>query len=266
MQIDRRFYVYIHRRKTDGSIFYVGKGQGPRSRVRHGRGREWEDVASHGYSIEIFRRGLSSWCAFALEKILIHANTHHGLVNKTSGGGNGFTISEPVRKVMRLKKLGRPQSSSHAAKSRSAKLGKPQPESAREFTRRIKSKPVISSDGKIYPSATEAARQIKNQTGIPASQGNISMVAGGHRANAYGLTWSYDISKIPDFISSPTQEKKILCLETGDVFRSVQAAANWVAGWRGDANNQCISQAAREGTSAYGYRWKYTLANRSNSV
>lgn len=260
--IDRSFYVYVHRRLSDGTPFYVGKGKTNRAYVTFGRSPEWASVQSeHGLIVEIVKRHLSEWCAYTLEKIMIGIHSHHGLVNKTTGGGGQFQISEETRQMLRMAKLGKPQSPEHAAKSRMSKVGKRQPDSAREFTRKLKSKPIISSNGVIYSSATDAARQLAESLKCYVSQGNISAAANAGRANAYGLSWSYDTSKVPEFCPTVYRVRSIECVETGEVFNSAQDATRWVREWRGAANNQCITAAARgETKSAYGYTWEYTDA------
>lgn len=259
MQNDRRFYVYVHRRKSDGSVFYVGKGCGPRHKVAFGRSKWWHRTAKkHGWKSEIIAFGLTNSEAMAMEAKEIASR--QSLVNLTSGG-EGFEIHPDAKERMRAAKLGKRQSPEHAAKSRSAKLGKPQPQSARDATRRLKSLPIISSDGEIFPSATEAARRMSLRLGVKCSQGNISHSARYERNNAYGLSWSYDTSTVPIFRPTRYQEKAVTCVETGVTFRSVQSAKDWVVSWRGKANNQCISHAARNGSTAYGYHWQYQPAD-----
>jgi len=47
----RDFYVYAHFRATDGSCFYIGKGNGRRAFATQGRSKYWKNiVAKHGYS------------------------------------------------------------------------------------------------------------------------------------------------------------------------------------------------------------------------
>lgn len=53
------FYVYFHRKMTDGEIFYVGKGRGNRAWSVDGRTRAWvKVVADHGRIVEIYRDNL----------------------------------------------------------------------------------------------------------------------------------------------------------------------------------------------------------------
>ena len=218
MQNERRFYVYIHRRKTDGRIFYVGKGCGNRAFARSGRNSYWHKVVNkHGFVAVIYHDNMSEVCAHSLEKMLITANRPK-LVNVTDGGEgvsglrhteatkrkmvanrkpgyvpywSGRPIPDWLKEKFRLAKLGKSQSPDHAAKSRIAKKCKPQPPSAREATRRIKSRPILASNGEWFPSATEASRVLSARMGVNCSQGNISMAANGKRNEAYGFAWRY---------------------------------------------------------------------------
>lgn len=82
------FYVYIHRRKDDGQVFYIGKGKGRRSHDKRRNGY-WRNTArKHGYSIEFAAKGLSEAEAISIERQLIAAHKILGapLTNMTDGG------------------------------------------------------------------------------------------------------------------------------------------------------------------------------------
>jgi hypothetical protein len=86
------YCVYTHKRKTDGVIFYVGKGSIKRSRDKNYRNEHWHNtVNKHGYVIEIISKNLSESEAFELEKKLIsfYGRKDKGLgplVNWSDGG------------------------------------------------------------------------------------------------------------------------------------------------------------------------------------
>ena len=82
------FYVYLHRRVSDGSVFYVGKGKGHRAwRWRGTRSPHWTNVASkNGVIVEIVKDGMSECCSFTLEKIVIGAIGVENLCNFSHGG------------------------------------------------------------------------------------------------------------------------------------------------------------------------------------
>lgn len=89
----RDYYVYLHRKRTNGEVFYVGKGFGPRYKSTWSRNKHWFNTAmKHGVIIEIVQDGLQEWYAFELESQLVdfygRKNLNHGtLVNAADGGG-----------------------------------------------------------------------------------------------------------------------------------------------------------------------------------
>lgn len=82
------YYVYIHRRATDGTPFYVGKGRGYRGwRYKGTRSKFWMNTAiKNGVIVEIYKSDLSEVCAFSLEKILIDSYGIENLCNLSLGG------------------------------------------------------------------------------------------------------------------------------------------------------------------------------------
>lgn len=257
---EREYYVYLHKNPESGEVFYVGKGKVDRAYIRSGRSRYWDNyVAKHGIDIEIYRNGMHNVCAYILEKILINFYKSIGQAKcNISLGGIGIgVIAESSKEKMRLSKIGKAQSPEHAQKSRTAKIGKKQPQSAIDHLVMRKSVPIINSNGEVFPSANEAARVMSKRLGVKCSQGNISTCAIGGRNNAYGVTWSYELDNVPEFIPTVFQKKMVIHEASGSIFESVTAAVEWVKSIRGSANNQCISQAARGGGTAYGSKWRY---------
>lgn len=261
---EKKFYVYLHRRKTDDKVFYVGKGHSYRSTSRSGRNRWWRSVeAKHGYYAEILEGGLSNEEACALEVKTIADLRKSGikLCNIANGGESGLVgipISEEHKALLSILNTGRKQSPDHAKKSAMAKVGKKQPRKAVEAMVANKRKKVINSEGEIFSSATLAARTMSERLGVYPSQGNISMVCRGERSEAYGLAWSYDLSEVPEKPSGITASMKKIACSNGMEFHSTQEATRWVKSWRGSANNQCITACAREEkASAYGFTWRY---------
>lgn len=115
--------VYIHRRKSDGRIFYIGKGSRKRaySVSRSQRNPYWWNVAAkHGVVVEIYRDGLTDDCAYCIEQILIGSIGIGNLANLSTGGRGSMTGTvmpeETKRKLSDIKK-GKPLSeAAHRAK------------------------------------------------------------------------------------------------------------------------------------------------------
>lgn len=109
------FYVYLHRKKTTGEVFYVGKGSGDRAWNRQGRNEFWKKtVRKHGYYVEIHSHGLQEWYAFELERDLIcyYGRRQLGLgtlVNLSDGGEgpSGQVFSEDFKKQCSIRTKGK---------------------------------------------------------------------------------------------------------------------------------------------------------------
>ena len=81
------YYVYFHRRQTDGTIFYVGKGSKKRAYEIKKRSDHWKNVVKkNGLLVEIYQENLSEEDAFILEKKMIKQIGFDFLVNLTFGG------------------------------------------------------------------------------------------------------------------------------------------------------------------------------------
>lgn len=98
------FYVYIHRRKTDDNVFYVGKGHGNRAWSKHGRNTYWKRVAEkHGFYVEIIRSDMLEKDSFDLEVETIASIGIDNLTNLTQGGEglSGYRFTEEQRNRMK---------------------------------------------------------------------------------------------------------------------------------------------------------------------
>ena len=105
------FYVYLHRRKTDNKVFYVGKGKGNRANFFHNRSKWWNNTAErHGVVVEIVFDNLTEQEAFQCEIDAIAEFRYfgHPLVNLTDGGEgvSGYVMSEETRKRVSEAKKG----------------------------------------------------------------------------------------------------------------------------------------------------------------
>ena len=83
------YYVYVHRKISDNSIFYVGKGKKNRAYTSYGRNTYWKNIVNkYGYTVEIVQNYLPEWLALELEMYLIqlYKNQNYALCNITEGG------------------------------------------------------------------------------------------------------------------------------------------------------------------------------------
>lgn len=210
-----KFYVYVHRKKSDGSIFYVGKGSGDRYKAKSGRNIHWVRTAKkHGFTSDIIFNSDNECCALSYEICLISSIGLDNLCNVTTGGEGvcgllhtaasrrkmsqnrtnnpwlrGRDMPEWIKPKLRAAKLGKKQSPEHAEKSRTNKIGFKVADTSKFNL--DKRKPIKNSEGEVFESAIQAARVISSRLGVNASQGNITMCVHGKRNVAYGLSWSF---------------------------------------------------------------------------
>lgn len=104
--------VYIHRKKSDDSVFYIGMGNISRVVDNGYRNNHWNNVVNkHGYYTKIVAEGLSIEDAYELEMFLISEYGRNdlgkgSLVNMTDGGDGCVNWSEERTKNMIEKNRG----------------------------------------------------------------------------------------------------------------------------------------------------------------
>ena len=102
-------YVYLHRKKTDDSIFYVGissynkDGSYYRANMKHNRSKLWNNIVNkYGYYIEIYKENIT-WedaCFYEKELIKKYGRIDNGsgkLSNHTIGGDGTVGLSEKTK-------------------------------------------------------------------------------------------------------------------------------------------------------------------------
>lgn len=96
--MEKKYYVYEHREKDTGRVFYVGKGFGNRKTRKCDRNVYWKRVeAKHGFSAHILYDGLSEAEAHDLERKIIDAYGRENLCNLTDGGEGVSNPSDSAR-------------------------------------------------------------------------------------------------------------------------------------------------------------------------
>lgn len=125
--MEYKFYVYIHTRVTDNTIFYVGKGHGKRAWNVRDRSSYWKHiVAKHNYNVVILQESLTEEQAFMLEKELITDIGKDNLCNMTNGGegASGLVHSEESRNKMSEARKGKKHTDAHKRKMSEALKGR----------------------------------------------------------------------------------------------------------------------------------------------
>lgn len=97
----RGYYVYVHKDRETGKVFYVGKGQGKRAWSKSKRHAKWQEVVTaldDAWEVEIVKDKLSELEAYDLEAQLVEqhggaAAEGGGLTNWFPGGENPASVS-----------------------------------------------------------------------------------------------------------------------------------------------------------------------------
>ena len=124
-----KFYVYLHRKATDNSVFYVGKGTGKRAWKCTGRSQYWKNTAEkYGHIVDILFDNLSEEDAFQIEKDTILELRYFGnnLCNMTEGGEglSGLKLSDEHKQKISKGNKGRVKSNIEREKLSKALKGK----------------------------------------------------------------------------------------------------------------------------------------------
>ena len=99
--IERGYYVYLHRDRATGRVFYVGKGHGRRAWETGRRNQVWKNTVStlyDGWDVELVRDDLSEIEAFELEEELVEtyggsAPDGGALTNLIPGGESPVSVT-----------------------------------------------------------------------------------------------------------------------------------------------------------------------------
>ena len=254
MSEDKRFYVYVHRRKTDGRIFYVGKGQGNRAYDRQGRNTWWQRVvAKYDFYAEIVFRTDVEKCAFSIESGLIRYIGRDNLCNLSDGGEgpSGRKHTEEWRASMSQKMSGRKLSKEHKESLRQLRIRKP----TKNFASNQIGKEVTNSSGETFGSICEASRCMAERTGLQARPANIIRACKNPGTLAFGLSWSMGNST-PE--RRPDRVKKVVRISTGAIYDNMAAACVSMQEEGIACCRSGIRRVLKQGRGmAYGSEWRY---------
>lgn len=224
------FYVYVHRRRSDTRVFYVGKGRAKRAWEKNRKNSHWQSVVKkHGLCVEIVQSGMQEWWAFELERELIAFYGRDNLCNFTDGGegSSGYVQSEQT-------KIKKTIAQKNAFSSLESKAKRSIASSLRLRTDSEKEKLRIAQTGKKY---SDESRQ------------KMSLSKVGKKL---------DESKRKNFLKAHGA-RSVQCVETLQIFDSFKSAARWLnsIGFlkaTGLAISVCCKNNKR---TAYGYKWTY---------
>lgn len=251
------YFVYIHRRGSNGKIFYVGKGTRSRHKSTWGRTQHWHNIVNkHGYTIEIVQSGMNEWWAYELERDLILKYQDQGLCNRSEGGKGPEGCKPTPEQLEKIREhRNRPdirKRLSDKAKQRFAnpeyreahKLRITQAVNKPEFKQKVRQAALKQFSD---PAAREKARQTTlKQFSDPKARETARIKA----------LARFDS---PEKRAKHAQAKPLRCIDNGMIFGTTTLAAEWVTTLRSrKADNSQIAKACRGFIKlAYGLRWEY---------
>lgn len=163
------FYVYEHRRKDTGAVFYVGKGCGQRAKNFSRRNQYWKRVAAKAGGVEVnfVAKEIDQELSFLVEREYIDLLKRFGasLTNLTDGGEGcaGAVFTEEHKRKIAAAKIGKPRPAEVTAKMRASKTGKntgvDNPFFGRHHSEETKAKLRITSGSRTH--TEDAKRRIK---------------------------------------------------------------------------------------------------------
>lgn len=234
---DLEHYVYIHRRMSDGKVFYVGKGKGRRAYEKHNRSEWWKAIErKHGRIVDFYIEGVSDQYAKYLEVKLIDMFAYCGveLVNMTVGGDGCSGYSHSDKSIKSIKESNNPNT-------------------------------VYSSTGQAYDGLSSAVAHMIELGYVKASASNISYSCSGKILTAYDRRWSYEW--FPEHLEGSARDRqkkaaakalsKPVQTSFGEYFQSAMDAQRWlrVNGYPKASNSSIISCIKGKQASAYGRKW-----------
>jgi hypothetical protein len=247
MQEEKRFCVYVHSKKSDGKIFYVGKGLKGRASNYVARSSYWKRiVAKHGLTVSIIKNLMVEKDAFELESLLISEIGRENLCNMTDGGEgcSGRVMSEKQKNRA------------------SAMLKGVRPEMAISAARLANSKKVGTVCGMRFDSITSACAWLSCNGYPTACKAGIHSTLKGMSRTSYGYQWRYVLKdgglSSESFVpSAPRFNVRTLC---GLKFESPKIAIEWLCnkGFKKAQSANIVSCCKGRVKTAYGYQWEYS--------
>jgi hypothetical protein len=161
------FYTYIHKKASDNSVFYVGKGVGKRAWDCKRRNPKWRSIAAkHGHTVEVCAEWKTQEEAFEHEKFLIFCFKDMGLnlANLTDGGDGptGYKYTEEQKQKRKHLRIGYKHSEETKKKIGDAQRGIPRGQMSEE----VRGQMSISRTGrKGKPMSEEQKKKLSENNG-----------------------------------------------------------------------------------------------------
>jgi len=251
----KSFYVYVHRRATDGRVFYVGKGSGSRSHSSHQRSKYWKNiVAKHGYITEIVQTNMLEWWAFELEIELITFYGRDVLCNLSDGGegSSGWIPTEEFKRNVSIFQTGKKRSKETCEKISIKALSR---------DKSVFAKISKSLTGKPQPWNSGDNNAMRRPEVIAKRSGSNHHFFDKKRPEMTGENHHFYGKKRIDITGEKHHSaRSVVCIETGFVFGSIECAIRWLKSIgftkaRGGNISMCCA-GKRQHTCKFS--WKYT--------
>ena len=272
------FYVYTHKRATDGRVFYVGKGTKNRAYSKHGRNRYWQRVASkHGFEVDVVHQSLSETDALKKEIALIERFKSSGvrLANITAGGDGVRSDTYPDELRERMRKVTSARRPEVRAKISQARLGSVVSDetkakiSAASKKRWSENKDKMNEAARLrasHPdfSAKVSAGVIKAMTADVRAKMSLSHIG---KKNTDEAKRKISEKAIIRYSKPEYKEKRISAhwvkqveCSNGLVFGSLRAAETWLRqnGFPTARQSNISSCCTGKLKTAYGFTWTHT--------
>ena len=193
------YYVYIHRRKDNNEVFYVGISRQEkyfRVNTKTGRNPIWNNIVNkYGFIGEVLYSNLSKEDACLIEKALIKSygriNTNSGVLANLTAGGDGSVDcpkSFETKNKMRKARVGKPLSEDIKNKMSATRKGKKATNETKAklsvIAKNRFSKKIINTENKtIYNSISECALNLN------ISRTYLNKILKNRKENKYNLAY-----------------------------------------------------------------------------
>lgn len=260
------FFVYVHRKASNGQVFYVGKGCRYRHKSLWNRSQHWQNIVNkHGYTIEIVESGMQEWWAFELERELILKYKDHGICNKTEGGdgASGVIVSDETKRKHKERRW-TPEWRKNLSDKAKERFANPEYRSAHIDRQRV----IMSKEDVKQKLRDAAIRQFSNPEA--RDRAKILTLKQFSNPDAVELARKKALARFdtPEKRSVHAQAKQVRCIDNGMTFGTTTLAAEWVTSWReAKSDFSQIAKACRGIVkTAYGLRWEYIIQPQSMEV